>query len=199
MLRSLAFLAALGVACPAMAADIQTIVFMRHGEKPEGGLGQLTCQGLNRALALPSVLAQKFGAPQAIFAPAPTSHKDGSGQKYNYIRPLATIEPTAIRLGLPVNAQIDKTDIDALQAALSQPDLANATVLVAWEHKQIAKMVRRIVSAAGGEGTSVPKWKGGDFDSLYVVKIARSGGVATVRFELDHEGLDGQSTTCPGP
>ena len=26
----------------------KTIVFFRHGEKPSGGLGQLTCQGLNR-------------------------------------------------------------------------------------------------------------------------------------------------------
>jgi len=34
----------------------ETIVFFRHGEKPSAGLGQLTCQGLNRALALPDVL-----------------------------------------------------------------------------------------------------------------------------------------------
>jgi hypothetical protein len=25
--------------------DVETIVFLRHGEKPPGGLGQLTCQG----------------------------------------------------------------------------------------------------------------------------------------------------------
>jgi len=33
--------------------DIETIVFLRHGEKPQRGLGQSTCQGLNRVLALP--------------------------------------------------------------------------------------------------------------------------------------------------
>lgn len=33
-----------------------TIVIIRHGEKPSAGLGQLSCQGLNRALALPQVL-----------------------------------------------------------------------------------------------------------------------------------------------
>jgi hypothetical protein len=49
----------------------ETIVFVRHGEKPEGGLGQLSCQGLNRALALPSVIADSFGRPEAIFAPNP--------------------------------------------------------------------------------------------------------------------------------
>ena len=31
----------------------ETIVCIRHGEKPRGGLGQLTIRGLNRSLALP--------------------------------------------------------------------------------------------------------------------------------------------------
>ena len=31
-------------------------MFLRHGEKPSGGYGQLTCQGLNRSLALPDIL-----------------------------------------------------------------------------------------------------------------------------------------------
>ena len=41
-------LLALVVATDARAE--QTIVFLRHGEKPSGGYGQLTCQGFNRAL-----------------------------------------------------------------------------------------------------------------------------------------------------
>ncbi|HMF59499.1 MAG TPA: hypothetical protein VK595_03970, partial [Vicinamibacterales bacterium] len=49
----------------------QTIVFMRHGEKPSGGLGQLTCQGFNRALELPTVLVAKFGKPDYLYAPSP--------------------------------------------------------------------------------------------------------------------------------
>jgi hypothetical protein len=36
-----------------------TIVIVRHGEKPPAGLGQLSCQGLNRALALSQVLFEK--------------------------------------------------------------------------------------------------------------------------------------------
>jgi hypothetical protein len=31
---------------------VETMVCIRHGEKPLLGLGQLTCRGLNRALAL---------------------------------------------------------------------------------------------------------------------------------------------------
>ena len=81
----------------------ETLVFLRHGEKPSGGLGQLTCQGLQRALALPSVLATRFGTAQYVFAPNPTVAVPDAAGSFYYVRPLATIEPTAIRLGLPVN------------------------------------------------------------------------------------------------
>jgi hypothetical protein len=33
-----------------LMVPLKTIVFVRHGEKPQGGFGQLNCQGLNRAL-----------------------------------------------------------------------------------------------------------------------------------------------------
>ena len=82
-----------------------TIVFVRHGEKPERGLGQLSCQGLNRALALPAVIAKYFDRVDAIFAPNPSHPKEDAGELYDYIRPLATIEPTAIWFGLPVDVQ----------------------------------------------------------------------------------------------
>jgi hypothetical protein len=52
-------------------ADVQTIVFVRHGEKPKQGLGQFNCRGLNRALALPKVIANTFGSPNFIFVPNP--------------------------------------------------------------------------------------------------------------------------------
>lgn len=50
---------------------VETIVCIRHGEKPLLGLGQLTPRGLNRGLALPEVLLTKFGKPSFIFAPDP--------------------------------------------------------------------------------------------------------------------------------
>jgi hypothetical protein len=78
----------------------ETIVFIRHGEKPQKEFGQLSCQGLNRALALPEVLVSKFGQPDYVFAPAPSRQTTETREEYSYVRPLATIEPTAIRLGL---------------------------------------------------------------------------------------------------
>src|ERR1700733_10981298 len=92
---------------------VETIVFLRHGEKPLKEIGQLNCQGLNRALALPHVLASKFGKPDYIFAPsASRDSKVGGGAGYNYLRPLATIEPTAIELDMPVNTDFGYTDIN---------------------------------------------------------------------------------------
>ncbi|MDR3464097.1 MAG: hypothetical protein P4L76_17480 [Beijerinckiaceae bacterium] len=176
----------------------ETIVFVRHGEKPEQGLGQLDCQGLNRALALPAVIEAKYGRPAAIFAPDPAKQKDDGGKAYDYVRPLATIEPAAIRFGLPVDTSYGFAEINKLKDALEQPAYHDATVVVAWEHKIIDVVAKLIVSAHGGDEATVPKWQSADFDSIYVVKISWTGAGATATFELAHEGLDGRSTLCPG-
>lgn len=176
---------------------VGTIVFIRHGEKPQAGLGQLDCQGLNRALALPRVIAQSFGKPDAIFAPNPAGAKEDDGVSYDYVRPLATIEPTAIAFGLPVEASIGYSDGAGLQAALEKalaPQRA-AFVLVAWEHKVIVTVVKALLAAHGGDPAVVPKWGGDDFDSMYVVTLSPDGTKAT--FALKHEGLDGLPDTCP--
>jgi hypothetical protein len=117
-----------------------TIVFIRHGEKPDEGLGQLTCQGLNRALALPKVIHKMFGKPDAIFAPNPSSQKEDNGKSYYYVRPLATVEPTAIQFSLPVDTSLDYSDAAGLQSALESRlsnNSKNTFILVAWEHKVI--------------------------------------------------------------
>src|SRR5580658_9345545 len=60
---------------PALAASsspqVETIICIRHGEKPADGIGNLDPQGLNRALALPAVLLARYGKPSYIFAPDP--------------------------------------------------------------------------------------------------------------------------------
>ncbi len=177
------------------ARAAETIVFVRHGEKPAGGLGQLDCQGLNRALALPAVIRRDFGRPDAIFAPDPADAKLDSGKSYDYIRPLATIEPTAIALGMPVDTSIGVADWAALGRVLQTAPYANALVVVAWEHSDIVKLARAIVAAHGGDPAVVPEWDYRDFDSMYVVKIGDDGKAG---FARRLEGLDGQRLACPG-
>jgi hypothetical protein len=174
----------------------QTIVFLRHGEKPSGGYGQITCQGLNRALALPDVLLAKYGKPNYIYAPNPTVKIPDPAGSFYYIRPLATIEPTAVRLGMNVWTKYGYNDIASLKAALITPNKANTTTFVAWEHLQLQKVVQNIMSAHGG-GALVPAWTSGDYDSLYVVRVDYIGSTISAHFQRDLQGLNGQPTTCP--
>ena len=194
-LTALIFLA--GISASQAAAMTETIIMLRHGEKPEQGLGQLNCQGLNRSLKLPAVIKQKFGKPDFIFAPNPAQLKEDKGAIYSYNRPLATVEPTAITFGMPVDTRFGFKDIEELQVTLAQPEYRNATVLVGWEHKQIVKLARSIVKDSGGDKALVPKWPGEDFDSMYVLRITRDGAKTTTRFEQLKQGLNNQSASCP--
>ena len=176
---------------------VERIVLVRHGEKPDTGLGQLDCQGLNRALALPPVIAKTFGRPAVVFAPDPSQKKEDHGVLYDYVRPLATIEPAAIFFGLPVNANFGLSDTDGLQAAVDQPLYHNVLVLIAWEHTLIETITRKLLAIHGGNPALVPKWQDDDFDSIYVVTIVRTGDATSASFVHMREGLDGQPVTCP--
>jgi hypothetical protein len=171
----------------------ERIVFVRHGEKPREGLGQLNCRGLNRALALPAVIAAQFGKPDAIFAPNPADQKKDSGKPYDYVRPLVTIEPTAITFGLPVHADIGFADVARLRAALEAPEYREALVVVAWEHKLIDVVVRDLL-AAHGDPELPPTWAEDDYDSVDVVTIDADGHATFAHLQ---EGLDGQPEACP--
>lgn len=193
--RSLAIAVCLLVACAAQARAEETIVFFRHGEKPSSGLGQLTCQGLNRALALPAVLLARYGAPAYLYAPNPAVKVTDSSGSYYFVRPLATIEPTAIRAGKSVNTSVGYSDLAGLESLLIKSSKANSTIFVAWEHTYLQKVVQDLMNKYGG-GVSVPAWTSGDYDSLYVLHINYTGSISA-QFHHDHEGLNGQTTSCP--
>jgi hypothetical protein len=177
----------------------ETIVFLRHGEKPPKGLGQLTPQGLNRSIALSKVLPDKYGKPDFIFAPDPvfTRVREG-GSNFYYVRPLVTIEPTAILLGMPIQTPYGFSQIAELNAELTGAKYAHATVFVAWEHGYEYKAAVNLMKQYGGDSTKVPRWPGKDYDSLYVIRIIRENEKPTVvSFTLDHEGLDNLGTEMP--
>lgn len=181
---------------PPAAVESRTLVFFRHGEKPAGGYGQLTCQGLQRALALPHVLNSRFGAPQFIFAPNPLPKVGDPAGHFSYVRPLATVEPTAIAAGLPVNAEYGLSDVGGVRAALLGPALGSSTVFIAWEHAKLVEIVQSIMDAFHS-GVTVPAWTYGDYDSLYVVRLTNTNGVTTAQFDREYEGLNGLPTHCP--
>jgi hypothetical protein len=176
----------------------ETIVLIRHGEKPPGGLGQLTPKGLNRALALPGILIGKYGKPNYIFAPNPSVKVDGG--QYSYVRPITTIEPTAISLGMPVNTQIGYNDIVQLQAELTKPLYASSVLFVAWEHGYEDDFAKQMVKSYGGDPSIVPPWPDSDYDTIFVIRLTRVGTSTTETFTIDHEGLNGKlSNTLASP
>ena len=181
----------------AQAGAEQTIVFLRHGEKPTGGYGQLTCQGFNRSMALPSVLLAKFGTPKYLYAPNPANKITDSAGSFYYDRPLATLEPLAVKLTKDIWTKYAYTNISSLQSSLINANRDNTTTFVAWEHIYLQKAVQNIMNQYGG-GVIVPAWASTDYDSLYIVRLTyRSDGTILATFEQDREGLDGQPTTCP--
>jgi hypothetical protein len=192
------FLLLLAACTPqALAVQHETIVFLRHGEKPQAGLGQIDCQGLNRALALPAVLTKRYGIPAAIFAPDPAQQIQDHGISYDYIRPLATIEPTAIRLGLPVNTNFGVRDTAALERDLLAPSRRGSIIFVAWEHHILVTIARDLLTQNGGNPAAVPDWPAPDFDSLYVVTITTQGSHVSATFRRDAEGLNNLPANCP--
>lgn len=179
---------------------IQTLVFLRHAEKPGEGLGQLNCQGLNRALDLATLLPEKFGAADYVFAANPSREvEEGSNDNaYSYIRPLMTISPSAIKLGLPVNIDFGANDTGDLADELLQDKYRNATIYTAWSHGYLPELINTVAGKALGEKRTITDdWNGDDFDSLYVLTLTWHDGKASLLSRNYKQGLNNGDLACP--
>ncbi|MCY1428401.1 hypothetical protein D9M71_442840 [compost metagenome] len=178
----------------------QTLVFLRHGEKPGEGLGQLNCQGLNRALDLATVLPERFGKADYVFAANPTRHvEEGSrDESYSYIRTLMTITPSAIRLGLPVNIDYGANDTAELADELLSDKYRNATIYTAWSHGYLPELINTVAGKALGEERVITEdWSGEDFDTLYVLTLTWHDGKASLLSRNVRQGLNDGAHSCP--
>ncbi|MDH0303730.1 MULTISPECIES: histidine phosphatase family protein [unclassified Pseudomonas] len=178
----------------------QTLVFLRHAEKPGEGLGQLNCQGLNRALDLATLLPERFGEADYVFAANPSRHvEEGSeDQRYSYIRPLITISPSAIRLGLPVNIDFGANDTDALADELLGNKYRNATVYTAWSRGYLPELINTVAGKALGEEWRIADdWSRDDFDTLYVLTLTWRDGKASLLSRELSQGLGNGEPGCP--
>ncbi len=181
---------------------VQTLVFLRHGEKPVGGLGQLNCQGLNRAMNLATVLPEKFGKADFVFAANPTRNvEEGElDNSYSYIRPLMTISPSAIKLGLPVNIEFSANDTSDLADELVGEKYRNATIYTAWSHGYLPELINKVASEASGEKHVITDdWSGSDYDTLYVLTLTWHNGKASLLSRNYKQGLNDGAESCPEP
>src|SRR6185436_19258255 len=130
------------------------------------------------------------------YAPNPTVKIADPAGSFYYVRPLAALEPVAIRAGISVNTNYGYNNVSGLQSVLINAAKASAIVFVPWEHTYLVKIVQSIMNAYGG-GAAVPAWVPGDYDRLYVVHVTYTASGIHAWFELDRQGLNGQPTTCP--
>lgn len=141
----------------ALAQQKLRVIILRHAEKPDQG-DNLSCTGLNRALKLPAVINAKFGVPNYAYVPAPAV-----GKATKSLRMLQTISPLAVKYNLTLNTNYEVDDTKKLAANILKK---SGTVIVVWEHNNIPD----IISALGVD-TKKLKWRGDDFDSLWIVTV----------------------------
>lgn len=136
-------------------AHPETIMFIRHAEKPDNhtqGVDEdgtndpdsLTARGRQRAGALALLFRSdaRLLVPTAIFAPRPSTSDPSQ-------RPLQTITPLARRLGLGIQNTHTKDDFSGMLANA----MSTQGVLVSWEHKALA------ASLTSGWAWHIHRWQ----------------------------------------
>lgn len=156
-----------------VGATPQTVLIVRHGEKPELAAESTTLEanvlsprGYVRAYALAPYFVNTFGEPNAVFAQQP----DGADES---LRPLETCTPTALTMKMPwgksahVNTAYTVDQVDDMADHILNDDTYNGkTVVICWEHHHINKLA----SALGAPKEEVAKnWPDDVYDVTYVL------------------------------
>jgi len=169
----------------------QRIVILRHGEKP-GDPGapdvpaspNLSPDGVARARMLETLIPAKFGEPDFLFAAASSN---------NSHRPVETVEPLAIKLGLGSNRfiqTIENKDYGWLaQNLLAKPTYSEKLIVVCWHHGNIPALgqalglkqsdyafLPEMNGHANPQGNG-NKWNAAEFNKFWILDYAAAGGV----------------------
>lgn len=193
------FILFFSVAVFATTTNTETIVIVRHAEKQAVGLGQLTCQGLNRSLMLPNFFKKNFSPANYIFASNPAdkvAETDNNNALYYFVRPLATIEPTAIQLNLPVNVSTGYTQINKFVSIVLNKKYHDSTIYVAWGHTQIIEIANVLIKKFNSK-IVVPGWSDKDYNKVFVLTIHWDSKPASLDFKVMSEGFENISSVCP--
>ncbi len=171
------------------------LVFIRHAEKPSAGLGQLNCTGLQRALRLPEALLKLSPPPQRLIVPDPGIYKMDHGHSYAYVRPLATLEPAAVRFALPLEAHLGYADVKGLVAQLQQlPD--HSVVWIAWEHHYLIDTERELMHQ-WQQSIIIPDWPDQEYDRVDLIDVTQTPAGWQVVFHQAQEQLNHLPNVCP--
>lgn len=157
---------------PTAYATPARVIILRHGDKDPANERNhnLSAAGLQRALRLPDILLGRYGQPAFIFAPQPKAPNGAN------IRAIQTISPTAIQAGINIDTRFAVGQEAGLaQALLKDPRYDGQQVFVCWEHKAINDIARDL-----GVASTLKKWKGSDYGTLYVISFAHDTPTLTI-------------------
>ena len=180
-----------------MSKGPKQVLIIRHGEKvgdpkkDDDGGNDLSIRGSARAAALPSLFAPgasqlacefdfdppsfagsyeqiplkgprpRFPTPQNVIATQQSKHSK---------RPIETVTPLAIALGLHVNDRFANTDADIKKmtdAILNTQSFADEIVLICWHHGKIPDIAKALGIA------KPPKWDGKIFDRVWQITFSK--------------------------
>ncbi|MGI9282613.1 MAG: hypothetical protein ACR2PX_23705 [Endozoicomonas sp.] len=155
---------------------------------------------MNRSLMLPDLLLEKYPKPDFLFAPKPSDRvyeRHGDQKHYDYIRPLATIEPTAVRLGLPVNVEFGYKKVRALATEVTKTKYHHSTLYIVWEHTEILRFVKELQKQFGNRYL-LQDWGNEEYNRVLVVKINWDQQPPDMELKEQELSINNLSDRCPG-
>jgi hypothetical protein len=183
-------LAAPGLQAPPARATPDLVLLLRHGHKSgEAGNYNLSPQGLERAIALASLLPRCFGRPNQIrtFYLDPESSKNA--------RSYQTAVPLAVATG--VNISIDQASREnsfrSGRHILTDPAFDGHRLVLFWEHRRLPEL------AAGLGWPSMAPIRDDDFDQLIALRYRPGAARPEVSHYSQTRLLAGQSRCEPLP
>jgi hypothetical protein len=145
-----------------------TVLIIRHSEKPEAGNG-LTAQGEERA----RLYVKYFQPFQDQQPPIEVSSLYAGADSKNSIRPRLTLEPLSKAINLPINSSISSKDSAVLVAELrSQPH--GHCPLIAWRHGEMPALLTAF-GASPDKLLPNGQWPDDVFDWVVVLTVGPDG------------------------
>jgi hypothetical protein len=157
-----------------------TVLIIRHAEKPETGNG-LTPQGEERA----SLYAKYFQPFQDQVPPIEVDSLYAGADSKSSIRPRLTLEPLSKASNLPINSSIGSKDSEALVSELRSHPHGRCPV-IAWRHGDMPALLAAF-GASPDKLLPNGHWPDDVFDWVVVLTMGPDGQLASQR--LVHQRL----------
>lgn len=162
-----------GVSPFARGTGPSRLILLRHAEKTGDKRDpHLSPPGTKRAEQLVAYIPATFGQPEFLIA-ARTSKRSR--------RPVETLEPLAASLALPIEADLDDEDVDALVRMLGkEAGFRGHTGVISWRHSDLP----RLTAALCGVDLLADGWGDDDYTTIVDITYAEDGGTNAKKLSM---------------